>query len=307
MSKSDRRASRAGGQNQIAARSRRTTFALFSIPGIFLYSLFFIYPVLMGVYYSLTDWNGIARNVNFIGLANYQKILFRSPRFRNAITFNLKFTVLLVIIILVLGIVLALLLNSKIRGITFFRASFFLPAVLCGVTIGLIFSQIFYRVVPLFGQALGIEALSTNILGNRSLAMYGILFVAVWQGVAMPTVLFLAGLQTIPEDLYESAMIDGANGWNRFRFITLPFLIPVITVVLILTVKSGLGVFDYIKALTDGGPARSTESVSFLIYTDAFEGNKFSFAIAESMIVGIILALVSVVQITFQNKKKVNA
>lgn len=152
MSKSDRRASRAGGQNQIAARSRRTTFALFSIPGIFLYSLFFIYPVLMGVYYSLTDWNGIARNVNFIGLANYQKILFRSPRFRNAITFNLKFTVLLVIIILVLGIVLALLLNSKIRGITFFRASFFLPAVLCGVTIGLIFSQIFYRVVPLLAR-----------------------------------------------------------------------------------------------------------------------------------------------------------
>ena len=307
MAKKDVHARQAGKQNQVIARSRRITFALFSIPGLFLYSLFFIYPVLMGIYYSLTDWNGIARNINFIGLNNYEKILFRSPRFKNAITFNVHYTVLLVICILVLGIFLALLLNSKIKGITFYRASFFLPAVVCGVTIGLIFSQIFYNVVPLFGQALGIEALSTNILGNRSLAIYGILFVSVWQGVAMPTVLFLAGLQTISEDLYESAMIDGANAFERFRYITLPFLLPMVTVVLILTVKSGLGVFDYIKALTDGGPARATESVSFLIYTDAFEGNKFSFAIAESVIIGLILAAVSVVQIIFQNKKKVNA
>lgn len=307
MARKDRRAKRVDRQNRVIARSRRVTFALFSIPGIFLYSLFFIYPVLMGVYYSLTDWNGIARNVNFIGLANYEKIFFRSPRFHNAILFNLKYTVLLVVCILVLGIFLALLLNSKIKGITFFRASFFLPAVLCGVTIGLIFSQIFYRVVPLFGQMLGIEALSTNILGSKQLAIYGILFVGVWQGVAMPTVLFLAGLQTIPEDLYESAMIDGANAVDRFRYITLPFLLPVITIVLILTVKSGLGVFDLVKALTDGGPARSTESVSFLIYTDAFEGNKFSYAIAESMVIGVILAIVSAIQIIFQNKKKVNA
>lgn len=296
-----------GGKNELIHRQRRATFALFTLPGFILYSLFFIYPVLMGAYYSFTDWDGISRTINFIGLKNYQKILTRSPRFRNAITFNLKYTVMYVILILVLGIILALVLNNKVKGITFFRASFFLPAVLCGITVSLIFSQLFYRVFPLLGQLLGIEALSTSILGNKQLAIYGVVFVTVWQGVAMPTVMFMAGLQTIPEDLYESAMIDGANGWHRFKYITLPFLIPVITIVLILSVKGGLGIFDTIVGLTGGGPSRATESVSFLIYDDAFKGGKFAYAIAESMIIGIILAVVSVIQITFQNKKKVTA
>ena len=161
--------------------------------------------------------------------------------------------------------------------------------------------------MPAFGQALGINALSTNILGNKDLAIFGVLFVGVWVGLAMPTVLFLAGLQTIPQDLYESAMIDGASAWQRFRFITVPFLIPVVTIVVILSVKGGLGIFDLIVALTDGGPARSTESVSYLVYMDAFKNNKFSFAIAESMIVGIILAIISIIQVMVQNKKRVNA
>lgn len=293
--------------NNVIQGQRRLTFALFTIPGFFLYSLFFIYPVLMGAYYSFTDWDGISRKIEFVGLKNYIKILTRSPRFRSAITFNAKYTVMYVICILVLGIALALVLNHKVKGITFFRAAFYLPAVLCGVTVSLIFGQIFYRVVPLFGQMLGVEVLSTNILGNKQLAIYGVLFVSVWQGVAMPTVMFMAGLQTIPEDLFESAMIDGANSWQRFRYITIPFLIPVITIVLILSVKGGLGIFDTIVGLTGGGPARSTESVSFLIYNDAFKDNKFAYAIAESMIIGVILAVVSVIQITFQNKKKVNA
>ena len=296
-----------GTTNGVVMRSRRLTFLLFTIPGFVLYSLFFIYPVLMGIYYSLTDWDGIARKINFIGLKNYVKILTKSPRFQNSITFNLKYSAMYVVCILVLGIILALILNHKVKGITFFRATFFLPAVLCGVTVGLIFSQIFYRVVPAFGQALGINALSTNILGNKDLAIFGVLFVGVWVGLAMPTVLFLAGLQTIPQDLYESAMIDGASAWQRFRFITVPFLIPVVTIVVILSVKGGLGIFDLIVALTDGGPARSTESVSYLVYMDAFKNNKFSFAIAESMIVGIILAIISIIQVMVQNKKRVNA
>ena len=143
-----------GTTNGVVMRSRRLTFLLFTIPGFVLYSLFFIYPVLMGIYYSLTDWDGIARKINFIGLKNYVKILTKSPRFQNSITFNLKYSAMYVVCILVLGIILALILNHKVKGITFFRATFFLPAVLCGVTVGLIFSQIFYRVVPAFGQAL---------------------------------------------------------------------------------------------------------------------------------------------------------
>lgn len=285
-------------------RSRRVTFALFSLPGVFLYSALFILPVIMGIYYSLTDWDGISASINFVGFSNYEKVL-GTKRFINAIQFNIQYTVLLTIGIVVLGVILALLLNNKVKGITFFRAAYFLPAVLSGVTVALIFNQIFYRAIPPIGQALGLDALSKNLLSSPDTAIFGILFVHIWQGVAMPTVLLLAGLQTIPPELHEAAAIDGASAFARFRYITVPFLLPVITVVTVLTVKSGIMVFDYIKSLTEGGPGRSTESVALLIYNHAFEDNRFSYAVAESVLIGLAIALISCIQIYFSNRKKV--
>jgi len=235
-----------------ANHSKRITFALFTLPGFLLYSTFFIFPIIMGIYYSLTNWNGISKKFKFIGLKNYKDII-HDKRFLDALIFNAKYSIMLTVCIVVLGMMLALLLNSKIKGITFFRSMYFLPAVLSMITVGLIFNQIFYRAIPSIGQAFGIDWLSTNILSNSSTAVYGILFVNVWQGVAMPTLLFLAGLQTIPTDLYEAAAIDGATAWQRFKSITIPFLVPVLSVVMVLTVKSGLMVFDYVKSLTDGG------------------------------------------------------
>lgn len=285
-------------------RTKKITFALFTLPGFTLYSVFFILPVIMGIYYSMTDWNGISRKFNIIGFENYSNV-FRDKRFLNAILFNLKYCILLTICIVVLGIILAILLNSRIKGITVFRAIYFFPAVLSMLTVGLIFNQIFYRAIPPIGQALGIKFLSNNILSDANTAIFGILFVNVWQGVAIPTLLFLAGLQTVPQELYETAALDGANAWQRFRYITMHFLIPVTSVVMVLTVKSGLMVFDYVKSMTDGGPGGATESVSLLIYSNAFVENKFSYAIAEAMIVGIIIAIISAVQISISNRKKV--
>ncbi len=292
------------GSNAVIQRSRRLTLALFSIPGILLYSIFFIYPVGLGVYYSLTDWNGITRDKNFIGLKNYLSLPSNS-RYVKAMSFTLRYAVLLVIIILVLSIILALLLNSKIKGISFFRVVYFVPAVLCGITISLVFSQIFMRVLPAVGNALNIEFLKKSLLGRKDTAMYGILFVNIWQGVAMPTVLMMAGLQTVPNELYESAMLDGANAWDRFWRITMPFLLPTITIVSILTLKGGLGVFDYIKGLTDGGPNNSTISLSLLIWQDAFNRQKFSLAVAEAIVMSLILIIFSLIQTSVSNRKKV--
>lgn len=290
-----------GGAN----RNKRITFACFTLPGLLLYSVFFILPIGMGAYYSMTDWNGISRKFNFIGLKNYAEV-FKDKRFISAFFFNVKYCLMLTICVVTLGILLALLLNSKIKGITFFRSMYFLPAVLSMITVGLIFNQIFYRALPVIGQGLGIEVLSKNILSNPKLAVYGILFVNVWQGVAMPTLLFLAGLQTIPADLYEAAAIDGATAWQRFKSITIPFLMPVLSVVMVLTVKGGLTVFDYVKSLTDGGPGGVTESMSLLIYNNAFAAEmKFSYAVAQAIVVGVLIAVISAVQIAITNKKKV--
>ncbi|MDR2185378.1 MAG: sugar ABC transporter permease [Treponema sp.] len=283
-------------------RERQICFALFTAPGLALYALFFIFPVIMGFYYGMTDWNGITRRYHFIGLRNFFAV-FQDKRFGRAILFNLRYCVLLTACIAVLGIVIALLLNRKIRGITFFRAAHFLPAVLSGLTVGLIFNQILYRALPPAGQALGIGWLSNNLLSSPRTAMTGILFVHVWQGVSMPTLLFLAGLQAVPEELLEAAAIDGAGPFRRFRQVTFPFLLPVLSVVMVLTVKSGLMVFDYVKALTDGGPGGSTESISLLIYSNAFVENKYSYAIAEAVLAGVLIALISAVQISITNKK----
>ena len=301
--KGDEHAVKKGSHTRAANREQNRTFALFTIPGFLLYCAFFITPVLMGIYYSLTDWDGITRNYNFIGVENYGKI-FSNKQFLGSLLFTFQYTFFLIVFTIVLGVALALLLNRHIKGLSFFRAMYFFPAVLSGLTVGLIFKQLFYHVVPVIGQALHIEALSQNPLADPVLAMWSILFVALWQGLPIPMLLFLAGLQSIPTDLYEAAALDGASAWQRFRTITVPFLMPVLSVVLVLTLKSGLMVFDYIMSMTEGGPGTATQSVAYMIYIHGFTQNKYAQSIAEAIVIGIIIALISAVQIYFTNRKK---
>ena len=276
---------------------------LFTVPATVLYCIFFIYPIAIGIMYSFTDWNGLAKDFKFIGLANYIEA-FTNKRFQNAVLFNIKFTILAVILVVGISLILALIFNSDIRLKSFFRGIFFFPAVLGMLVVGLIFNEIFYRVVPVIGKAMNISWLSTNILASKSTAMYGVLIVHVWLAVAMATGMLLAGLQSTPMELYEAAELDGANKWQRFRYITMPFLLPVLSVVLILQIKNGLTVYDIIGALTNGGPGGATESLSILIYNHGFKEVKFSYAIAEAIILTIVICAISFVQTSISNKKK---
>ena len=277
---------------------------LFTVPATVLYCIFFIYPIAIGIMYSFTDWNGLAKDFKFIGFSNYIEA-FTNKRFQNAVLFNIKFTILAVILVVGISLILALIFNSDIWLKSFFRGIFFFPAVLGMLVVGLIFNEIFYRVVPVIGKAMNISWLSTNILASKSTAMYGILIVHVWLAVAMATVMLLAGLQSTPMELYEAAELDGANKWQRFRYITMPFLLPVLSVVLILQIKNGLTVYDIIVALTNGGPGGATESLSILIYNHGFKEVKFSYAIAEAIILTIVICAISFVQTSISNKKKV--
>lgn len=283
---------------------KKLTLGLFIVPGFLMYSIFFILPILLGVYYSLTDWNGISPRFRFIGIQNYSRI-FADSAFKKALAFNFQYTIILITGTCVLGICLALLLNTKIKGRSFFRALYFFPAVLSMLTVSLIFNQIFYRVLPALGTQLGSLTFSSNVLANKNLAVYGILLVHIWQGVALPTLLFLAGLQTIPEELYEAAALDGATAIQRFQYITIRYLLPTLSVVLVLTLKSGLMVFDYIKSMTEGGPGGATQSIALLIYNDGFVKNRYSYGIAEAILAGLIIALISAIQIKFTDGKKV--
>ena len=286
-------------------RERITTYGLFCLPGFIAYCVFLIFPILMGIYYSFMDWNGISKSYNFIGFANYAK-LFTDKKFGAALLFNFRYTIMLIVGVVVISVVLALLLNKEFKGRSFFRTLYFLPAVLSMITVSLVFKQVFFYVLPAIGKALGIEALSTNILASKQNAIYGVLFVHLWQGVALPTLLFLAGLQTIPTELYEAAAIDGANGWQQFKHITVAYLIPTLSVVLVLLVKQGLMVFDYVKSMTAGGPGTATQTIALLIYNNGFERNRYSYSIAQAIATGVIIALISAIQIQASNRKKVD-
>lgn len=247
------------------SKKNRIMFA-FTLPTVILYTIFFLVTMLIGVYYSFTDWNGISKDYTFVGLKNYVKVL-TDERFREALWFNIGYTIALVVLLIVIPLTIALALNRIRRLSTLFRSIYFIPAVISMVTVGLIWNELFYRAVPAIGEMLNIEALSTSPLGNPKLAAIAIMVVNIWQGCAIPTVLFIAGLQSVPKDLLEAATIDGAGNWARFWNVIIPYLIPVLNMVIITQAKAGLTVFDYIKVMTNGGPAQSTEAVEFVVDT----------------------------------------
>lgn len=284
--------------NRVKSRTGydRYVYFLFTLVPLGMYSFFFVYSVLVGIGYSFTDWNGLDRTYNVVGIRNYISLINNS-RFWNAMRVTVIYAAVLLIGVISISLILALCLNSIKRLQTLTKSVFFFPAMISLVAIALIWDQLYYRAIPQIGQALGIQALFQSPLGSKSLALPAVLFVNIWQAVAMPTLIFLAGLQSISEDLYESAMIDGATPFQRFRYITLPFLLPTITINIVLTLKSGLTVFDFPFVLTNGGPARATEVIGILIYNDAFEGMRFYMANTEAVVLFVIIAALSFIQI----------
>ena len=281
--------------------SGRAIYFSFTIVPVILYSFFYVYSVISGVRYSFTDWDGMSPEFNLIGFRNYEA-LFKNPNFWNSLKTTVLYSIMLVVGVIVLSLLLAVSLNSLRKFRTFMKSVFFVPAMIGGITIALIWDQLFYRVVPLIGKALGIDWLSQSVLMTGNTALLAVIFVHIWQAVALPTVIFIAGLQQIPDEQYESAKIDGATVFERFRYITFPYLIPTLTVNLVLMVKQGFTSFDFPFALTGGGPVRATEVIGILIYNDAFKNMKFSVANAEACVLFVIVAVFSLTQMKLTSK-----
>jgi len=284
---------------------KNSTYLLMAVPGFVLFFVFHTYPALQGIFYSFTDWKGYG-NWDFVGLKNYLNV-FKDDRALDAYLFTFKFSIVSTIIVNVLSLLVAIGLNSKIKFHKTLRAIYFLPYILSILIVGFIFNFIFSHFLPTIGQDLGIEALSRNILGDPRLAWIGIVIVAVWQAVAFNTILYLAGLVTISEDLYEAADIDGAGIWRKFWNITFPLIAPFFTINMVLAMKNFLMVFDQIVALTGGGPGKATESISLLIYRGGFEGGEFAYQSANAVIYFIVIVVISIIQLRFLEKREVNS
>lgn len=281
---------------------RERTFLLITIPVLVLFFCFNTLPLIKGFIYSFTNFKGYG-TYDFVGLRNY-KDLFTDARVGRSYLFTFKYAIVCTIIVNVISLLLALGLNAKIKGKTVLRGIYFIPNILGGLVIGYIFSFFFTYILPVAGQAAGIEWLSSSILAKESTSWFGIVIVGAWQAIAMNTIIYISGLQTVPEDVYEAGAIDGATGWRRFKDLTFPLIIPFFTINMVLCMKNFLMVFDQIMALTKGGPSQSTESISYLIYQNGMSGGQFGFQSANAVLFFVVIVAISAFQMTVMGKKE---
>lgn len=281
---------------------RKRTFLLITIPILALFVTFNTIPLIRGVIYSFTNFKGFG-SYDWVGLRNYLD-LFTDARVGKSYWFTFKLALVTTIVVNVISLLLALALNSKIRAKSFFRGAYFLPNILGALVVGYIFNYFFTYILPALGEMAGIDALKSSILSNPSTAWLGIMAVCAWQAIAMNTIIYISGLQTVPEDVYEAGNIDGATGWKKFRHLTFPLIIPFFSINMVLCMKNFLMAFDQIMALTKGGPAQSTESISYLIYNNGMSGGQFGFQSANAVVFFIVIVIISVTQMKITSSKE---
>ena len=282
--------------------SKSKTHLLMIIPVIVLFFAFNTLPLIIGAFYSFTNYRGYG-SWDFVGLRNYID-MFSDTRVWNSYVFTFKYAIAGTVLVNIISLLMALALNSKVRFKSALRGVYFIPNILGGLIVGYIFSFIFTYIIPAVGETLNIELIKNSILADERFAWVGVLVVGVWQAVAMNTIIYISGLQTIPTDVYEAAKIDGSGAFYTFRKITLPLLIPFISINLVLSTKNMLMVFDQIMSLTKGGPAQSTESISYLIYRNGMDGGQFGFQSANAVLFFVLIVTISVIQMRMTGKKE---
>ncbi|MCI9601971.1 MAG: sugar ABC transporter permease [Lachnospiraceae bacterium] len=277
------------------ANDRKRTFMLMTIPIVALFFAFNTLPLIKGVMYSFTNFRGYG-TYDWVGLRNYID-LFQDGRVGKSYLFTLKMAVAATIVTNVISLILALGLNSKIKFKSTLRGMYFIPNILGALVVGYIFNYFFTYIIPALFH-------TTSILASSTWAWVGIVAVCAWQAIAMNTIIYISGLSTVPEDVYEAGSIDGATGWERFKSLTFPLIIPFFSINMVLSGKNFLMVFDQIMALTKGGPAQSTESISFLIYNNGMAGGQFGFQSANAVLFFVIIVAFSVAQLQFTSSKE---
>lgn len=277
-------------------------YVLFLIPGILLFTLAVLIPFVIGTRYSFTSWDGVSRKLTYIGWENYVHA-FQDTDVWAALGNTFKYAFILMVLVNVLSLLLALLLDSYLKFKNLFRTIFFLPSILSIVLSGFIwkynFSTGFPKLLSMFGWDV------TSPLGNPDHALFGLILVAMWQGVGTPMIIYIAGLQGIPSELVESAKMDGAGAGRAFWHVTLPLLAPSITINLLLVLTGSLKVFDLVWVTTQGGPGFATEVITTFIYKTAFNSFKAGYGMALSMIFFVILVIVTIVQLSIFRRREV--
>ncbi|MFF5520083.1 carbohydrate ABC transporter permease [Streptomyces coeruleorubidus] len=280
-----------------APRFRRARTAppwWFALPALALFAFVVLLPSARGVYYAFTDWDGLDPDFSFVGLDNFSAML-RDADARQAVRHTLLIAVSITVIQNAVGLVLALGVNTAIKSRTVLRVFLFAPAVITPIVTAYLWRNLLGpdgAANSLLG-AMGLGGWEQDWLGDPGLALWAVVGVIVWQYAGYSMVIFLAGLQSVPKEVHEAASIDGAGPLRRFWSVTRPLLAPAFTVNLMLSIIGGLKLFDQVYALTGGGPGHATDTISTLIYKDAFTLGEFGYSIALAVVLTIIVAVAS--------------
>lgn len=274
----------------------------FLTPTVVLYGLYTVYPIIASYWYSFVEWNGFESEKTFVGLQNYRDVL-ADPLFYNTFKITVLFMLVTVPIKVFSTLFVAILLNSPrmpFRGL--FRTAFFLPVVTTTAIVGVVMQFVFDPAsgpVNLLLLKLGLIDEGVDFLGSSSTALWTVVAVYVWKWFGVTLIYWLAALQTIPDELYEAARIDGASAWDVMRRITLPLLTPFTIIITLLTLESTLKIFDLMLTMTGGGPYYATEVVEIYIYRWAFAATvpELGFASAAAVIFGLFVFVVGLFQL----------
>ncbi len=271
-------------------------------PTVVVYGVYTVYPIVASYWYSLVEWNGFEATKTFVGLRNYQEV-FADHLFWNAFWITVLFVVVVVPAKVVLTLLLAILLNSpKLPFATFFRTAFFLPVVTTTAIVGVVMQFVFDPASGPINQLLvkvGLLDQGVNFLGDSSVALWSVAGVYVWKWFGITMIYWLAALQTVPEEVYEAARIDGAGAWQLLRRITLPLLKPFAVIIALLSIESALKIFDLMQTMTGGGPFYSTEVMEIYIYRWAFTATipQLGYASAAAVLFGMFVCVVGLLQL----------
>ncbi|WP_086349240.1 carbohydrate ABC transporter permease [Candidatus Enterococcus clewellii] len=281
---------------------KKTWFYLFAAPVVLALIIVVVIPFLYGVYYSFTNWDAVAKG-EFIGLANYQA-LFSDSGFWSAIGFTVKFAVVSILLINVIGLGLAMLVTSKFKGANLLRTVFFMPNLIGGLILGFIWQFIFINAFGAIGDALGNESLKTW-LSTTQTGFWALVIVMCWQMSGYIMVIYISYLQNVDDALLEAADLDGATAWQKFWHVKFPLIMPGFTVSLFMTLSNSFKLYDQNLSLTNGGPYNSTQMVAMNIYNSAFVENKMGYAQSKAVIFFIIVAVISLAQVYLTKRKEV--
>ncbi|HEY3573759.1 MAG TPA: sugar ABC transporter permease [Arthrobacter sp.] len=273
------------------------------VPVLALFAFFITLPALVGVFFSLTNYAGYG-DWKFIGLSNYVNI-FKDPAILQSYIFTFVFAVTTTVVVNVVALAIALGLNAKIKWRTGIRAVFFIPMVLSALVVSFVFNYLFSNTLPVIADSLGVTPLATSILANENYAWLAIVLVTVWQAAPGATIIYLAGLQSVPSEVYEAADLDGAGSFRQFASLTLPLILGYLVINVILGFKGFLGTYEIIVGLTGGGPGMATQSVAMRIFS-GFTGGDYSYQMANAVIYFLITLLISVIQLRLIQRRGVS-